>query len=139
MAPTLARSRVPALALAGWTLLTWTTRVPLFLTDDALGAGEKVAATLPVLVFVVLALVAGVAVLARHDRAPLAAAVLAGWSLAYWLVRLPLILVNDHPAAFYVAHAVLAVVAGVLSVWTLVRLAGEGALPRPGGLWPSGR
>lgn len=139
MAPTLTRSRVPALALAGWTLLTWTTRVPLFLTDDALGAGEKATATLPVLVFVALALVTVVAVLARHERAPLAAALLAGWSLAYWAVRLPLIVAHDHPAAFYVAHAVLAVVAGALSVWTLVRLAGEGSLPLPGGLRPSGR
>ncbi len=139
MAPTPSRSRVPALALAGWTLLTWTTRVPLFLTDDSLGAGEKVAATLPVLVFVGLGLATGIAVLRRHERAPALAAGLAGWSLAYWLVRLPLIVAHDHPAAFYVAHAVLALVAGALAIWTLVRLAGDGVLPRLGRLLPSGR
>lgn len=115
------RSRTAALALSAWTLLTWTTRVPLYLTDDELDTGGKVLATLPVFTFVVLAAVAGVALVRRTPGAEVAATVLAGWSLAYWLVRLPLIATNDHPAAFLVVHSVLAVVAGGLSVLVLVR------------------
>lgn len=129
MADPLSRSRVPALALAGWTLFTWTTRVPLFLTDASLDAGEKVLATVPVLVFVVLGLATAVAVLRRSPRAGAVAAALAGWSLLYWAVRLPLILVNDHPVGFYVAHAVLALVAGGLSALTLRRLSDDGVGP----------
>ncbi|HXH58077.1 hypothetical protein [Iamia sp.] len=125
------RSRVPALALAGWTLLTWITRVPLFVTDEELGVGEKVLSTLPVAVFVVLAAVTAVAVLRRLVRGDTAVRALAGWSLAYWAVRLPLILVNDHPVPFYVVHAVLALVAAALSILALARLSSEGAGPRP--------
>lgn len=122
MADRLSRSRVPALALAGWTLFTWTTRVPLFLTDASLDAGEKVTSTVPVLIFVALGLGTGITVLRRSPRA----AALAGWSLLYWALRLPFILVNDHPVGFYVAHAVLALVAGTLSVVTLRRLSHDG-------------
>lgn len=129
MSVRLSRSRVPALGLAGWTLLTWTTRVPLFLTDASLDAGEKVASTLPVLIFVALGLAAGLTVLRRSPQAATWAAALAGWSLAYWVVRLPFILLNDHAVPFYVVHAVLALVAGTLSVLTLLRLSADGAAP----------
>ncbi len=139
MAATLSRARPAALALAGWTLLTWTTRVPLLLTDASLDAGEKVAATLPVLVFVGLGLAAGLTVLRRSPRAAALAAALAGWSLVYWAVRLPLIVANDHPVGFYVAHAVLALVAAALSVLTLLRLSADGAGPMARGLRPTGR
>ncbi len=118
-------SRTPAFALCGWTLLTWTTRVPLAWSDDALDTGEKLLATLPVLAFVVLAAAALVALLRRSPRARTAVVALAGWSLAYWAVRLPLILFNDHPAGFLVVHAALALVAGVLSVLALCFLAAE--------------
>jgi hypothetical protein len=120
--PLSSRTRAVALALAAWTLLTWTTRVPLAWGDDALDTGEKVLATLPVLAFVVLAAAGGLALLRRSERAGTAAVALAGWSLAYWLVRLPLILAHDHPAGFLVVHAVLAGVAGTLSAMVLAGL-----------------
>lgn len=126
------RARTAALALCGWTLLTWTTRVPLAWSDDALDTGEKLLATLPVLAFVVLAGVAAVALLRRSPRAGAAVVALAGWSLAYWAVRLPLILLDDHPAGFLVVHAVLALVAGVLSVLALRSLSDRRA-PVPAG------
>ena len=113
--------RPAALALAGWTLFTWTTRVPLLLSDSSLSVADKALGTLPVLVFVALGLATAVAVLRRAALAPTLAVALAGWSLAYWAVRLPLILLGDHPAAFLLVHAVLAGVAGALSIWVLVR------------------
>lgn len=121
MADLFVRSRTPALALAGWTLLTWTTRVPLFLTDGSLGPGEKLVSTVPVLVFVVLALATAATALRRRSGARAWATALAAWSLVYWAVRLPVIAGNDHPAGFVVAHSVLGLVAGTLSVWVVVR------------------
>lgn len=126
------RSRTAPLLLCGWTLLTWTTRIPLAWSDEALDTGEKLLATLPVLAFVVLALAALVALLRRLPRAGVAVAALAGWSLAYWVVRLPFILVNDHPAGFLVVHAALALVAGTLSVLAL-RTSTIGRSPAPAG------
>lgn len=130
VSPLSSRTRAVAAALAAWTLLTWTTRVPLAWGDDALTAAEKALATVPVLAFVALALVAAVALVRRSPRAGAAVTALAGWSVAYWLVRLPLILANDHPADFLVVHAVLAVVAGGLSALALAGLAADGAVGR---------
>ncbi|CAN5591249.1 hypothetical protein BH24ACT4_BH24ACT4_25580 [soil metagenome] len=139
MAVSLSRSRTPALARAGWTLFTWTTRVPLMLADPDLGAGEKVVGAAPVLVFVALGLGTALGVLRRTPAAATWAFALAGWSLTYWAVRLPIILLNDHPVGFYVAHAVLAGVAGALSVWVGLRLSADRAGPRARRFSPSGR
>lgn len=107
-------------ALVGWTLLTWVTRLPLAWSDDDLSTGGKALATVPVALFVGLAVVAGAALAADRTaaraRIRLTVRLLAGWSIAYWIVRLPLIAANDHPAGFVVVHAVLAVVAIGLGV-----------------------
>lgn len=107
-------------ALVGWTLLTWVTRLPLAWGDDELSTGGKVLATLPVAVFVALAVAAGLALAAdpaaTGRRARFAVRLLGGWSIGYWAVRLPLIAVNDHPVAFVAAHAALALVAVGLGV-----------------------
>jgi hypothetical protein len=109
-----------AVVLVAWTLLTWIGRVPLLwgATDDS--AAGKLGSTVPVVVFVALAVVAGVELVTRRARG--ATLALAIWSVGYWAVRLPLILVHDHPAGFKVVHAVLALVAVGLSAWTLVDL-----------------
>ncbi|HYI60413.1 MAG TPA: hypothetical protein VEW93_01260 [Acidimicrobiales bacterium] len=130
MRPLSPRTRALALALAGWTLLTWTTRLPLAWGDDALETGEKVLATLPVGAFVALAALAAVAVLRRWDRAGAAVTGLAAWSLGYWLVRLPLIVAHGHRVGFVVVHTALAVVAGALSVLALRGLGRDGSRPR---------
>ncbi len=117
--------RLAPAALVAWTILTWVTRVPLAWGDPALDATAKVLATLPVAVFVALSLAT---LVAWRRAAPGSttprrlAAALAIWSIAYWAVRLPLILVHDHPAAFLVVHAVLATVAVALSAAALVAL-----------------
>jgi thiosulfate reductase cytochrome b subunit len=123
------RTRLPALALCAWTLFTWVTRVPLAWSDDELSAAGKVAATVPVLVFVVLALVTGVALLRRAAVAPLLVAGLGVWSIGYWAIRMALIATNGHEVAFVVVHAVLALVASGLAVAALVGLSADGALP----------
>lgn len=117
------RTRSFALALCGWTLFTWVTRVPLLLGDHALSAGGKVLALLPVLVFVLGAAATATAVVRRLDSAGQAVLALAAWSTLYWPVRLAFVLTNDHKVGFYVVHALLGIVAVTLSV-----LAARGAL-----------
>ena len=130
MAPLSPRTRALALALCGWTLLTWTTRVPLAWSDDELTTGGKVLATVPVLVFVVLAVVTGVAVLTRRAAAGTIVLGLAVWSVGYWVVRMALIATNGHPVGFVVVHAVLAIVAGALAVAAGRGVVADGAGPR---------
>lgn len=118
----------PVTALVAWTLFTWGNRIPLLWAGDQ-STGSKVAGTVPIGVFLALA-VATLVALARSRSvlaggARLLGFTLAGWSVAYWLVRLPLILTNDHPAAFKVVHAVLALTAVALSVWAGRTLAGQ--------------
>jgi hypothetical protein len=110
-----------AVLLVAWTLLTWIGRVPLLWSDDEQSTAAKLGSSVPVLAFVGLALAAVVMLLRRRPWTN-AVTLLAVWSVGYWAVRYPLILANDHPAAFMVVHGVLAVVAIGLSVWTLVDL-----------------
>ncbi len=112
------RTRALALALCGWTLFTWITRVPLLISGD-----ESILGLVPVVVFVVAGIGVAVAVLRRLDGAGTAVVALAAWTVAYWAVRLALIATNGHEVAFVVVHAVLGVVAGTLAV-----LAGRSAL-----------
>ncbi len=117
------RTRSFAFLLCGWTLFTWTTRVPLLLRDHALSASGKAVALLPVLVFVIGAATTATAVARRLDSAGQAVLALAAWSIVYWPVRLAFVLTNDHKLGFYVVHALLGVIAVGLSV-----LAARGAL-----------
>lgn len=112
------RSRALALALCGWTLLTWVTRVPLLVRG-----GESLLNLVPVLVFVVGAVVVASAVLRRLDVVGTAVLAFAGWTVAYWAVRMAFIATNGHEVGFVVVHAVLGAVAGTLAV-----LAGRSAL-----------
>lgn len=112
-----------ALVLAGWTLLTWVTRVPLAWSDPDLEVGDKVTATIPVLVFVVLGVAVAIAVVRRAPVAATLAAGLSLWGIGYWAVRLALIVSRDHPVGFVVVHAVLAVVAAGLGALVLRGLA----------------
>ncbi len=119
----MARFGPPALAaLVVWTLLTWTTRLPLAWGDADLDLPGKLEATVPVVVFVGVAAATAVAGWRRSTMVGRVGAALAGWSIAYWAVRLPLILGHDHPGAFKAVHAGLAAVAVGLSTATLVAL-----------------
>lgn len=109
------------LALPIWTLLIWATRVRNVVADGG-GPAELIVPG-------VLTLLAVAALLDRR-RGLLA---LAGVTIAVWAVRLPLVLVRDHAAAFKVVHAVLAVVSVILAVLAW-RAAGAGPTSVPAGV-----
>ena len=110
----------PVTAFCALTLVIWTTRIPLAWTNDEDTVAEKVAWSLPITAFWVAAAVLLVLLLADRARAtPWFATVARAFALgtiAYWAVRLPMILVAEPPAsvdseaAFKVVHAVLAAV-----------------------------
>jgi hypothetical protein len=86
------------LALPIWTLLIWTTRI------RNLGAGDWSATDL--VLPIGLTVLAVVALVDRRRGVP----ALAAATVAVWAIRLPLVLVHDHGAAFKLVHAVLALV-----------------------------
>jgi hypothetical protein len=95
-----------AYALPIWTLLVWTTRIRNIVADDW-GWTDLV---LPV----GLTILAVAALVRRHPGL----LVLAAATTLVWVVRLPLVLVHDHPAAFKVVHTVLAVASIALAAAT---------------------
>lgn len=107
--------RSATIALVGWTLLVWTTRINNIWGDDTLTTGEKWGRTGLALSFTVLALVVGVAVWRRLSWLRLALAVLAGWTVGVWVVRSIGIATGDHSAGFIAVHLVLAVVSIALA------------------------
>jgi hypothetical protein len=110
----------PVAGLLAWTLFVWVSRVGLAWSDDSLTTGEKVLGTLPPVLFVLLALATGAVLLTREGVRPALfgrlATGFAGFTAVYWAIRLPFILVNDHPGAFKVVHTVLAIVSVGLAV-----------------------
>ena len=113
------RARIAALALAGWTLFVWTTRIGNIWRDDA-STSSKLASTALALSFTALALGVGI-VAARGMWAALRPAVLAlaGWTTAVWIVRSLTILAGDRSVGFKVVHGVLAVVSIALAAWAV--------------------
>lgn len=93
-------------ALPLWTLLVWGTRIRNVVQDDGVGWSLLVPLGMTVL---------AVAALVERRRLLL---VLAAATVGLWAVRLPLVLVHDHGAAFKVVHAVLAVASVALAIVT---------------------
>jgi hypothetical protein len=116
----------PVTALVAWTFFCWGNRIPLLWSSSTQTYGEKVRGTIPIAVFLLLAVVAFVAVVRSGEnlagRPRTAALVLAVWSAGYWVVRLPFLLANPHPLAFKAVHTVLAAVSVGLGVWVWRRL-----------------
>jgi hypothetical protein len=112
------RRRPAALALVGWTLFVWTTRIFNVWGDVDLDTGEKLGRTGLALSFTLLAL-AVLAALWRGSRRTslLAVGALAGWTVAVWVVRDIRIVAADHDLGFTVVHLVLGVVSIVLAAW----------------------
>lgn len=116
----------PVAALAAWTLFSWLQRLGNAWGDEALSTAGKVAATVPVAVFTALGIALAVVVLRHADpdlgatgRRAVQAAVV--WTVGYWVVRLPFILLHTaderYTVGFKVVHAGLAVIAWGLSAW----------------------
>ena len=110
------RQRRVLVAFAGWTLFVWLTRVRNVVGDDDLGTAGRAAGLALSASFVVLA--ALLLSLLRGGPEPLrrVTAVLAGWTVAVWLVRGAAIALGDHAAGFVVVHLVLAAVSVGLAV-----------------------
>lgn len=112
----------PALVLAGWTFLVWTTRIRNIWTDDDLSTSGQVGRTVLALAFTAFA-VATVVAYVRARRAPAwswtAALVraFAVWTVGVWAIRAVQIGMADHGIGFEVVHTVLAVVSGLLALW----------------------
>jgi hypothetical protein len=123
------RRRPFALALVGWTLLVWATRIANIWRDPALDGGERLGRTGLALSFTLLALAVAVTVWRGAPRASrVAVGGLAGWSVLVWVVRDARILAADHDLAFDVVHIALGVVSIVLAAlaWREARRSGRG-------------
>jgi hypothetical protein len=121
----------PVTAFCVVTLLIWGNRIWLAWTNDEDTVVEKLVWSLPITAFVACSVVLLVAILrGRTDDGWFRSLVLgfAGATALYWLVRLPIIWVNDHDLApdeelgFKLVHSVLAVAS-----WVAAGLAGRWA------------
>ncbi|CAN5801927.1 hypothetical protein BH10ACT1_BH10ACT1_11450 [soil metagenome] len=110
----------PVTAFCALTLFIWTTRIPLAWTNDEDSLPVKILWSVPITAFWVAAavllalLLTGRAVTTAWFAS--VARVFALGTIAYWAIRLPMIMVAEPPAsvdseaAFKVVHAVLATV-----------------------------
>jgi hypothetical protein len=95
------RTALVPLALAAWTVFIWGTRIRNIVRDG----GSALALVLAVGMVVLAGVVA--AAVWRGGRPAWAVPALALATIATWAVRIPLILLADHPVGFTVVHAVL--------------------------------
>ena len=122
----------PVAVFCAVTLLIWVNRIWLAWTNGDDSVGAKVLWTIPIGAFVLAAVVLAVAMLSGADRdARWFRLLVQGFALGtalYWLIRLPMIALNDHgltpeeEAAFKIVHAVLAIVS-VTAAWFAFRWA----------------
>ena len=110
------RRRPAALALVGWTLFVWTTRILNIWGDADLDTGEKLGRTGLAFSFTLLAVAVIFALWRGSARARLVAVgALAGWTVAVWVVRDIRIVAADHDLGFTLVHVVLGVVSIILA------------------------
>lgn len=127
----------PVAVFCGVTLFTWGNRIWLAWTNDEDSLAEKLVWSIPITFFVVAAVVVAVALVGGTDRrAPwfvLLVRAFAGGTVAYWVVRYPIIAAGDWSIGFKVVHAVLAVASIVAAVaaWRSVSRAVTPAVNRP--------
>jgi hypothetical protein len=102
----------PVAAFCAVTLVIWLNRIWLAWTADV-GLGSKLVSSVPITFFVLAAFVLLGVRLGGADPSSSAFVGLvrafAAGTVLYWVIRLPMIATNHHPAAFVAVHAVLAV------------------------------
>lgn len=108
----------PVTVFCAVTLFIWTNRIWLAWTNDTDTVAAKLAWSIPITLFEVATIAIVVALLTGADRHArwftLLVQGVAGVTIAYWAVRMPMILVNEHDLkpdeemAFKAVHAVLA-------------------------------
>ncbi len=115
----------PAVALAAFTLLVWTTRIRNIWTDESLDAAGQLARTALSLTFTAFAVATlwlwwrSRATGSVPARAGLVVRLFAAWTIGVWAIRAVQIASADHGAAFVAVHTALAVVSTVLAVWAV--------------------
>lgn len=118
----------PAVILAAFTLLVWTTRIRNIWTDESLSTAGQIGRTALSLSFTAFA----GAVLwlwwqgrRRGSVDPIVGPVVrmfAAWTIGVWAVRALQIATADHGAAFVAVHTALAVASTALAVWAVQSL-----------------
>ncbi len=121
-------------AFVVWTAYVWCTRIANAWGDAGLSTAGKVGSTVLSLSLLVPAAAVAVVVARRRRGLPTPGEVLllrafGVWTIAVWVVRVPMILVADHDVPFKVVHAVLGVVSIALALVTL-GVAGRAAAER---------
>lgn len=112
------RRRPAALALVGWTLFVWTTRIFNIWGDADLDTGEKLGRTGLAFSFTLLEVAVIVALWRGSARTRLVSVgALAGWTVAVWVVRDIRIVLAHHDLGFKLVHVVLGVVSIILAAW----------------------
>ena len=106
--------------LCAVTLFIWLNRIWLNWTNPDVDLPAKLALSIPITALVVASFVVLIAMVRGVDRGAdwfrgLVRLFAAG-TVVFWAVRLPMILLNDHPAGFLVVHTVLAVVSVVAAI-----------------------
>lgn len=114
------RTSVPIGIFLAWTLFVWGGRIRNAVADVALEGAERTATLALSASFVVPALVLAAGWAMRRSRAGAAlrwgTAVLAGWTVAVWVVRAAdIALTSDEGVAFVLVHVVLALISVVLA------------------------
>lgn len=120
----------PVALFCAVTLFIWGNRIWLAWTNPDDTVAEKLVWSTPITLFVLAAVVIGGLLLTGADRRGRgfvrAVTAFAAGTTVYWAVRIPMILLADHPVGFEVVHTVLAVVSVALAVtaWRSVRSSG---------------
>jgi len=112
----------PLIALVVWSAYVWSTRIRNAAGDATLSSGGKafsIGLSATFLAFAVVGLVIVVRAWSRALTRPevLALRAFAGWTVAVWVVRIPMILADDHVVGFKVVHAVLGLISIGLAAW----------------------
>ncbi|HEY4377159.1 MAG TPA: hypothetical protein VGM93_08365, partial [Acidimicrobiales bacterium] len=108
------------------TLFIWGNRIWLAWTQKGVGLPAKLALSIPITLFVVASAALLGLLLQGVDRTSPRfrgiVRILAAGTVAFWVVRAPMILAHPHPVAFKAVHAVLALVsiAAAVVAWPSV-------------------
>src|SRR4051794_40149140 len=110
----------PVAVLCAVTLFIWLNRIWLNWTNPDVDLPAKLALSIPITAFVIVSFVVLIAMVRRVDRSERwfrgLGRLFAAGTVLFWVVRLPMILLHDHPAGFLIVHSVLAIVSVVAAI-----------------------
>src|SRR4051794_35809448 len=110
----------PVAMLCAVTLFIWLNRIWLNWTNPDVDLPAKLALSIPITAFVIVSFVVLIAMVRHVDRSARwfrgLGRLFAAGTVLFWVVRLPMILLHDHPAGFLIVHSVLAIVSVVAAI-----------------------